>query len=43
MIKLDEPKNDYELEWLDAERDLIILEYELYKWLHPSTNNKEEV
>jgi hypothetical protein len=42
MIKLDEIKKDYELEWLRAERNLAILEYENYKWLHPAPDKEEK-
>ncbi len=29
-----EDKKDYELEWLEAERDLAIMKYEIYKRLY---------
>ena len=32
----------YELEWLEAERQLAILEYENFKWAHPNPDNKEK-
>ena len=35
-------KRDYELEWLEAERQLAILEYENFKWLHPNPDKKEK-
>jgi len=33
MIRIEEPKRDYELEWLEAERELAILQYEYNTWL----------
>ena len=40
MIKLEEiNEKSYELQWLEAERELALLEYENYVWLHKEVNN----
>ena len=34
MRILNDEEKSYELQWLDAEVELAILEYENYAWLH---------
>jgi hypothetical protein len=32
--------SDYELEWLEAERQLAIIQWENYEYIHKETNNE---
>lgn len=34
MFKIKNKNRDYELEWIEAERQLAILEWENYVWLY---------
>jgi hypothetical protein len=41
MIKIEEPKRDIELEFLEAEVDLAVMQYENEKWLHKDDKKSE--
>ena len=43
MIELEEiNEKGYELTWLEAERQLAILEWENYAWLHKKLNDDDK-
>jgi hypothetical protein len=41
MIIIKEPRRDIELEFLEAEVDLAVMEYENEKWLHKDDKKRE--
>jgi hypothetical protein len=42
MLKIKEYKRDYELEWIEVKRQLAILKWENYEWLHKYKNEDDK-